>query len=155
MNDIKKIITFVLCLVLAFSVIGCGSNQESAEKDNNLYTGSIIAGKEQQRTVCPTCNGTGIQAHPCVACKGTGEEVCSICEGKGYFHLDTICPICNGTGGSEEDPCKFCNGTGIPLCQGCGGTGVEPCGLCNGTGIERRSVPNPCIECNGKGYIFE
>ena len=45
----------------------------------------------------------------CYACKGTGLDVC---------------PMCNGNKTFTGEPCPACNGKGIVKCYACGGRGI-------------------------------
>ncbi|MBW1697939.1 MAG: hypothetical protein JRH18_12720 [Deltaproteobacteria bacterium] len=49
----------------------------------------------------------------CNSCKGSGEEICDKCAGRGYTYK---------AGGETED------------CDACGGLGVTDCPMCNGIG---------------------
>ena len=48
---------------------------------------------EDGTSVCPTCDGTGIQdGEPCRQCKGLGLEPCSFCDARGWMDLAQIPP---------------------------------------------------------------
>ena len=44
----------------------------------------------------------------CNRCGGTGEEVCEYCAGSGYNGVD-FCPVCDG---EKHEVCQTCWGTG-------------------------------------------
>ena len=162
----KRIVGFIICLVLALLIVGCGGNKKIIEANNNLNVGSILA-RLPDTEDCKICGGTGIEKYKCPKCKGVGEETCKDCNGT----REKVCKRCNGT---TELPCRACNGTGKDgTCSNCAGTGKQPCEkcdamgktichkcdgegkytcwLCDGTGLKQRS----CKNCGGKGYIKE
>nr|XP_008117925.1 PREDICTED: protein SSUH2 homolog [Anolis carolinensis] len=67
---------------------------------------------------CPTC-GTSGRCH-CQKCKGTREQQCRICKGKGYK--------------INDDRCNSCMGTGTNMCNDCSGMGITECSDCKGNG---------------------
>jgi molecular chaperone DnaJ len=63
--------------------------------------------------ICETCAGSG--AKP-----GSGPTVCPRCQGRGidaqsqgFFSISQPCPRCGGTGQVIEDPCPTCGGSGL------------------------------------------
>ena len=66
---------------------------------NHTQTCSSCGGKGGDRTVCPTCKGSGqsmtnrggmFSVSSCPTCRGTGEihqNVCSVCKGSGYTNV--------------------------------------------------------------------
>jgi molecular chaperone DnaJ len=68
-----------------------------------------------KQSTCKTCSGTG--AKP-----GTGPTVCPRCNGRGIdsesqgmFSISQPCPQCGGSGQVIEDPCPTCGGSGLTL----------------------------------------
>jgi molecular chaperone DnaJ len=68
-----------------------------------------------KQSTCKTCSGTG--AKP-----GTGPTVCPRCNGRGidsesqgFFSISQPCPRCGGSGQVIEDPCATCSGSGLTL----------------------------------------
>jgi molecular chaperone DnaJ len=62
---------------------------------------------------CHTCGGSGAQP-------GTSATVCPRCEGRGidaqsqgFFSISQPCPQCGGTGQVIERPCQTCGGSGL------------------------------------------
>lgn len=78
-----------------------------------FYVDRFVYGK-----TCPECGGTGEVV--CTSCNGIG--TCSWCGGSGkdrIFNPDAVCPLCDGTG-----DCRMCDGTGFRNCDACVGSGV-------------------------------
>jgi molecular chaperone DnaJ len=68
-----------------------------------------------KQSTCKTCSGTG--AKP-----GTGPTVCPRCNGRGidsesqgFFSISQPCPQCGGSGQVIEDPCPTCAGSGLTM----------------------------------------
>jgi molecular chaperone DnaJ len=68
-----------------------------------------------KQSSCKTCSGTG--AKP-----GTGPTVCPRCngrgidsEGQGFFSISHPCPQCGGSGQVITDPCPTCAGSGLTM----------------------------------------
>ncbi len=61
---------------------------------------------------CPTCHGTGAkpgtQPTICPRCQGRGVEA----ESQGLFSITQPCRQCGGTGTEIKDPCPTCDGSG-------------------------------------------
>jgi molecular chaperone DnaJ len=88
------------------------------ETEVSLSFEQAVHGAEVSVTVpkaerCPTCHGSG--AKP-----GTSPTVCPRCEGRGidaqsqgFFSISQPCPQCGGQGQIIEDPCPTCSGSGL------------------------------------------
>jgi molecular chaperone DnaJ len=88
------------------------------ETEVSLGFDQAVHGAEVSVTVpkaerCPTCHGSG--AKP-----GTSPTVCPRCEGRGidaqsqgFFSISQPCPQCGGQGQVIEDPCPTCSGSGL------------------------------------------
>jgi len=88
------------------------------ETEVSLSFEEAVHGAEVSVTVpkaerCPTCHGSG--AKP-----GTSPTVCPRCEGRGidaqsqgFFSISQPCPQCGGQGQIIEDPCPTCSGSGL------------------------------------------
>ncbi len=88
------------------------------ETEVSLSFEEAVHGAEVSVTVpkaerCPTCSGSG--AKP-----GTSPTVCPRCEGRGidaqsqgFFSISQPCPQCGGQGQVIEDPCPTCSGSGL------------------------------------------
>lgn len=63
----------------------------------------------------------------CSACKGKGEEICSVCHGQ----ASQTCPVCKGT---SNITCSSCGGSGYVLCPDCHGEVNMHCNVCGGKG---------------------
>src|SRR3712207_4255891 len=68
-----------------------------------------------KQSSCKTCSGTG--ARP-----GTGPTVCPRCNGRGidsesqgFFSISQPCQRCGGAGQVIEDPCATCAGSGLTM----------------------------------------
>jgi molecular chaperone DnaJ len=109
------------------------------ETEVSLSFDQAVHGGEVSVTVpkaerCPTCHGSG--AKP-----GTSPTVCPRCEGRGidaqsqgFFSISQPCPQCGGQGQIIEDPCPTCSGSG--LTQQTKGYKVKiPAGVKNGARI--------------------
>ena len=66
-----------------------------------------------------------------------------------------VCPTCQGTrcaAGTQPQPCRTCNGTGMETIQ----TGPfflrATCRTCHG---RRETIAKPCYECGGKGRTIQ
>lgn len=92
------------------------------------------------RDVCYDCQGLG--SNPCIICDGVGFDTCYECQGLGR----TTCIICSGTGyGYGGYECVLCSGMGERSCGTCGGRGVLSCVSCRGLGT------TSCYVCGGLG----
>jgi molecular chaperone DnaJ len=64
-------------------------------------------------TRCTTCSGTGARpgtsATVCPRCQGRGIEA----QGHGMFSISQPCSLCGGSGTVIEDPCPTCGGSGV------------------------------------------
>jgi len=88
------------------------------ETEVSLSFEEAVHGAEVSVTVpkaerCPTCHGSG--AKP-----GTSPTVCPRCEGRGidaqsqgFFSISQPCPQCGGQGQVIENPCPTCSGSGL------------------------------------------
>jgi molecular chaperone DnaJ len=74
-------------------------------------------GKEENLSIpvnetCDECQGSGAKS-------GTGEEICTVCNGQGrtrmqqgFFTIETTCAACQGAGKIIKEPCPKCGGGG-------------------------------------------
>jgi len=88
------------------------------ETEVSLSFDQAVNGAQVQVTVpkaerCPTCHGSG--AKP-----GTSPTVCPRCQGRGidaqsqgFFSISQPCPQCGGQGQVIADPCPACAGSGL------------------------------------------
>ena len=101
-----------------------GSREQTPMRGRDLETEVRLAfeqameGAEISVTVpkqanCKTCSGTG--AKP-----GSGPTVCPRCNGRGidsesqgFFSISQPCPRCGGAGSVIDDPCPTCAGSGL------------------------------------------
>ena len=73
----------------------------------------------------------------CLKCGGTGEIICSVCNGTGR---DETCQRCDGDkiiqseNGDTSIICPDCEGTGKQVCKNCFGEAMVECPDCEGTG---------------------
>ncbi|MBK9190725.1 MAG: hypothetical protein IPM77_04000 [Crocinitomicaceae bacterium] len=132
----------------------------------------------QEKCVCPTCNGEGLNPVPtewrdcdfctkgyntCNTCDGDGQEPCHRCNETGIAQLP--CRECNGYGkingetcgvcggdGIEEMVCANCEGKGSYNCHSCGQLGKFICNMCGGEG--GKLWKGTCPKCNGTGEII-
>ena len=104
--------------------------QEKQRKERTIYPRTPhSAGKKSvdgHRVLCRNCKGEGCFSTRCVYCSGTGQVVCSTCNGRGTFAAPgclpmvcgcnngmSICWRCTGSGlGSDQIKCKHCDGNG-------------------------------------------
>ena len=100
---------------------GAGANRpqrgRDLEAEVHLSFEQAIQGAQVPVTVpttapCPTCRGTGARpgtsSTVCPRCNGRGIES----QGQGLFSISQPCPACNGTGTQISDPCPTCQGAG-------------------------------------------
>lgn len=89
----------------------------SLRSDLELTLEDAFYGKEEEivfhkRTVCLTCEGSGVspgsESQICGTCQGRGQVIRS----QGFFQISTTCPTCQGEGQIITDPCKDCRGEG-------------------------------------------
>ena len=71
------------------------------ENDGYAREGYCVVREDHKRAVIQLSQGG-----TCQQCRGTGEMVCSYCNGFSYMHA---CPYC---GGSGKEPCRYCQGRG-------------------------------------------
>jgi molecular chaperone DnaJ len=79
----------------------------------NAIAGTQATVSVAKNDACETCRGSGAQP-------GSGPTVCPRCEGRGidaqsqgFFSISQPCPRCGGTGQVIEDPCPSCGGSGL------------------------------------------
>ena len=86
----------------------------------------------------------------------TFEEAVFGCKKTINVDLDTECSECSGKGGTGEETCSTCNGSGRVVSQKTTMFGVfqseTTCPKCGGTGRTFRST---CRKCNGKGHLIQ
>jgi molecular chaperone DnaJ len=77
--------------------------------------GAEVAVTVPKQSTCATCGGFG-------AAPGTSPTVCPRCEGRGidaqsqgFFSISHPCPGCGGSGQVIEHPCETCSGSGLTL----------------------------------------
>jgi molecular chaperone DnaJ len=77
--------------------------------------GSEVRVTVPKQSTCATCGGSG--AKP-----GTSPTVCPRCNGRGidtesqgFFSISQPCPVCGGRGEVIESPCETCAGSGLTL----------------------------------------
>ncbi len=87
------------------------------EAEIQISFDQAVAGAQVPLTIplterCTTCNGTGARpgtsATVCPRCEGRGIES----QGQGMFSITQPCSRCGGSGTVIESPCPTCNGTG-------------------------------------------
>lgn len=135
-NKTKKTtpLSFGLILVLLFIIYFVGAL---------FYIGVICrlpiwrceSCKGSGEEVCDRCYGKGkVECHAAGSTWMDGRHVveCSNCSGRGY-NGPKICGKCMGKGWFDE-ACPECNGTGIHDCHHCGGDGKCECTRCHGRG---------------------
>lgn len=66
---------------------------------------------------CPTCSGTGArpgtEPRTCPRCRGDGSDTGPILLRTRPHHRRESCAACGGTGSVLDDPCRYCEGTGV------------------------------------------
>jgi molecular chaperone DnaJ len=79
----------------------------------DAMAGTQVTVSVAKNDTCDTCEGSG--AKP-----GSGPTVCPRCQGRGidaqsqgFFSISQPCPRCGGTGQVIEDPCPTCGGSGL------------------------------------------
>jgi molecular chaperone DnaJ len=79
---------------------------------NQAMEGAQIPVSVPLSAPCPTCHGSGAkpgtQPTVCPRCQGRGVEA----ESQGLFSISQPCRQCGGTGTEIKDPCATCNGSG-------------------------------------------
>ena len=114
----------------------------------HMYNEEYGGGDDDGDDECITCGGTGDVS--CTACKGKGTLICKCVEGKVKCKeckkgkID--CQECKGKGTKKGEPCTSCE-EGKINCPACGGTNEVPCKKCDGKGGERK-----CKKCGGEGH---
>ncbi len=85
----------------------------------------------------------------------TFQEAVRGCNKDVNVRIVDVCPTCNGTRcavGTQPQPCRTCNGTGMESIQ----TGPfflrATCRTCHG---RRETIAKPCYECSGKGKTIQ
>ena len=85
--------------------------QVSISFDQAISGGQVPLSVPMQSS-CPTCHGTGAkpgtQPTVCPRCEGRGIET----QGQGMFSISQPCSRCGGSGTIIEDPCPTCHGSG-------------------------------------------
>jgi len=76
----------------------------------------------------------------CAQCKGTGQETCGPCAGKGKARW--TCPDCRG---ASALPCPVCVPVAGAVCPDCGAKGDRECGACAG----KKVTSLACKKCQG------
>jgi molecular chaperone DnaJ len=80
---------------------------------DQAVNGSQVTVSVPKAERCRTCGGSGAQP-------GTSPTVCPRCEGRGidaqsqgFFSISQPCPQCGGSGQLIESPCETCGGSGL------------------------------------------
>ncbi len=116
------------------------------------YNKNCIDGKIA--VVCDSC--PEIKCNDCNGIKGSLENFCFSCNGKGFTKNkiagDIDCP-------QKKEPCLYCDAKGETICTGCikgcfhcRGTGKKDCFQCIGGKLKDGNDDIPCFFCDAKGH---
>ncbi|CAF3334678.1 unnamed protein product [Rotaria sp. Silwood1] len=118
----------------AFSRAGFGNHEWMDEPDENQF---------------------GRQGITQLALDLTFQEAVHGCNKDVNIRIVDVCPTCKGTRcavGTQPQPCRTCNGTGMETIE----TGPfflrATCRTCHG---RRETIAKPCYECSGKGKTIQ
>ena len=106
-----------LVVLFAFSLVGCRGG-------GGGYYPPPRSNPQPQPTVQNQPSRSNNSTRRCYQCDGGGKQMCSNCNGRGYYEELTFPDNKKHPAGKRvKHPCKTCRGSGGQTCYRCGGKG--------------------------------